>query len=124
MGPQTAANISEWFGQRRNSDLVEKLRSAGVRMEDKATAEIEKGVLDGLVFVVTGTLPSMSRERAKALIEEHGGKVTGSVSGRTSYVVAGDKPGRNKTTAAEKLGVRLLDEIQLVSLIGQEGPRP
>ena len=76
-----------------------------------------------MVFVVTGTLPSMSRERAKALIEEHGGKVTGSVSGRTSYVVAGDKPGRNKITAAEKHGVQLLNEDELMSLLNAEGSR-
>ena len=72
--------------------------------------------LAGLTFVVTGTLPSMSREEAEAFIAEHGGKVTGSVSAKTNYLVVGDKPGANKYNKALQLGIPLLDEAKLIAL--------
>jgi DNA ligase (NAD+) len=76
--------------------------------------------LSGLTFVLTGTLPSLTRGEAKALIERHGGKVTGSVSRRTSYLVAGDTPG-SKLERAREYGVSVLDEDSLLSLVKTEG---
>ena len=119
LGPHTASSIVEWFGQERNRQLIERLRAAGLRMaEEEATTE-RPLPLAGLTFVITGTLLSMSRERAKALIEEHGGKVTGSVSRKTSYLLAGDKPGGTKTNAARKLGLPVIDEAKLLGMIGE-----
>jgi DNA ligase (NAD+) len=74
--------------------------------------------LAGLTFVITGTLPTMSRDQAKAYIETHGGKVTGSVSGRTDYLLAGEKAG-SKLAKAEKLGVPVVDEAALARLAGE-----
>jgi DNA ligase (NAD+) len=78
------------------------------------------GKLSGLTFVLTGTLPDLSRERATEMIEAEGGKVTGSVSKRTSYVVAGSEPG-SKLAKAEKLGVEVVDKDRLLELL-DEGP--
>ena len=73
--------------------------------------------LAGLTFVITGTLPSMSRDQAKALIERHGGKVTGSVSGRTDYLLVGEAPGATKYNKARELGVPMIEEAELVGMI-------
>lgn len=119
LGPHTASAIVEWFATPRNAALIEKLRAAGVRLvaepvEDSAASD----TLAGSTFVLTGTLPTLKRNEAKALIERHGGKVTGSVSRKTSYVVVGDEPG-SKLEKAQSLGVPLLDEQGLLDLIGE-----
>ncbi|RPI99291.1 MAG: NAD-dependent DNA ligase LigA, partial [Chloroflexi bacterium] len=102
----------------RNRQLIEKLRAAGVRFtsEPKAKRTLSDR-LAGLTFVLTGTLPTLKRNEASALIEKHGGKVAGSVSKKTSYVVAGDEPG-SKLDKARELGVPVLDENRLPGLIG------
>lgn len=118
MGPHTASTIVEWFANPRNQALIEKLRAAGVRMiEEPQIDTTATDRLAGLTFVLTGTLPHLQRNEAKALIEKHGGKVVGSVSKKTSYVVVGDEPG-SKLTKAQELGVPLLDEVGLLELIG------
>ena len=73
--------------------------------------------MKGLTFVITGTLPTLSREQATALIESYGGKVTGSVSGRTDYLVAGERAG-SKLTKAQELGVAVLDEVAMLAMLG------
>lgn len=124
IGPIIAANIVAYFEQARNRELIERLRERGVRMADEAPApETGKQPLEGLTFVITGTLPSMSREEATALITEHGGRVTGSVSGNTSYLLVGEKPGATKTRQAERLGVPTLDEPGLMALLSGEATR-
>ena len=98
LGPQTARSIVEWFANPRHRALIEKLRRAGVRMEEREEREERERPrpLEGLTFVITGTLPGLSRQEAKALIEAHGGKVTGSVSRKTDYLVVGENPGGTK----------------------------
>jgi len=119
IGPKLAANLREWFSHEPNRRVVEKLRQAGVRMES-AAAEAGTGagsqVLAGQVWVITGTLPSLSREAATALIKAHGGKVTGSVSSKTDYLLAGEKAG-SKLDKARRLGVSVVDEARLQQLI-------
>jgi DNA ligase (NAD+) len=114
VGPRVAAAIREFFDEARNVELVEKLRAAGLTF----TAEKRKKTsqLDGLTFVLTGTLAGMTREDAKAKIEAAGGKVTGSVSKKTDYVVAGTEAG-SKLDKAQSLGVKVLDEAGLIGLI-------
>ncbi|MBN1643086.1 MAG: NAD-dependent DNA ligase LigA [Anaerolineae bacterium] len=124
MGPHTAHSVVQWFDHPHNQQLIDKLIQAGVR----GAAEPEAGraqrepapaqPLAGKVFVITGTLPTLSRSEAKALIEAHGGRVTGSVSGKTDYVLCGDQPG-SKLTAAQQLGVTVIDEPDLRELIGE-----
>lgn len=124
IGPILAQSIVDWFSSRHNRAVVEKLREAGVRLtEDRPTEAGEVAApLDGLTFVITGTLPSLSREQAAAKIRAAGGKVTASVSKKTSYVVAGEAPG-SKLEKAEKLGVPVIDEAELLRRIaGAETP--
>ena len=124
IGPQTAASVVTWFAQEHNQQLLEKLRQAGLKFAAErpfgslragsAAGEVE-ATLAGLTFVITGTLPSMTRDEAKAFIERHGGKVTGSVSGNTDYLLAGESAG-SKLAKAEKLNVPVLDEAALRAL--------
>ncbi len=106
------------FPKPHNRNLIEKFRAAGVRLVEEPTVDqTASDKLAGLTFVLTGTLPNLKRNEAAALIEKHGGKVVGSVSKKTSYVVVGDDAG-SKLTTAQQLGVALLDEKGLLALIG------
>lgn len=115
IGPQTALSVVAWFADERNRRLLAKLREAGLPfVVEKQEAQTDK--LAGLTFVVTGTLPTLSRKGAKELIEAQGGKVTGSVSGKTDYLLAGEKAG-SKLAKAQGLGVVVLDEAGLLGLL-------
>jgi DNA ligase (NAD+) len=116
VGPKVALSISRFFSEPRNRELIERLRVAGLQFTSES-ARPKGGRLQGLTFVLTGMLPSLSRDEAKRLIESAGGKVSGSVSGRTSYIVAGEDPG-SKLAKAQELGVAVLNERQLRELIG------
>ncbi|GAB4149883.1 MAG: NAD-dependent DNA ligase LigA [Candidatus Promineifilaceae bacterium] len=115
VGPQTAAAVVTWFGNERNQAVLAKLRQAGLRFAVEKMPR-RADTLAGKSFVLTGTLPSLTRDEAKALIEAHGGKVVGSVSGKTDYVVAGENAG-SKLTKAQTLGVTILDEAGLRALL-------
>ena len=116
IGPILAAGVVDWFALEPNWEIVDKLKAAGVRTETEAAESLAAQSLEGLTFVITGTLPTMSREQAKALVQDHGGKVTGSVSGKTSYLLAGERAG-SKLAKAEKLGVPVLDEAALREMV-------
>jgi DNA ligase (NAD+) len=121
VGPKVALSISRFFSEPRNRELVERLRAAGLQFTGQSVRPTG-GALRGLTFVLTGSLPRLSRDEAKRLIESAGGKVSGSVSGKTSYIVAGEDPG-SKLAKARKLGVAVLDEDQLLELIEEKGDR-
>lgn len=116
LGPILALNIIEWFSNARNRSVLMKMQAAGVNMRAEAKAATGD-LLAGKTFVLTGSM-SMPRGQVKALVEANGGKVTGSVSKRTSYVVAGDSPG-SKVEKAAKLGLPILSEDQLRALIAE-----
>jgi len=118
VGPNIAAAIVDWFKRPANLAMLEKLRAAGVwpRVERDESLGSQSAALSGLVFVITGTLPTLSREAAKALIEQNGGKVTDSVSKNTSYLVVGEAAG-SKLDKARALGVKQLGEAELLALI-------
>jgi DNA ligase (NAD+) len=116
IGPKLARSVADWFARASNQQVVTKLKAAGVRTEMEALEPVGPQPLEGLTFVITGTLPNMSREQAKDLIQAHGGRVTGSVSGKTSYLLAGERAG-SKLTKAQKLGVPVLDEAALRDLL-------
>ncbi len=119
LGPHTAGTIAEWFVNPRNRNLIEKFRTAGVKLaQEMPVVEKASSQLEGLTFVLTGTLPNLTREGAQALIEKHGGKISGSVSKKTSYVVVGDEAG-SKLIKAQQLGVPLLDESGLLEMVGE-----
>jgi DNA ligase (NAD+) len=117
VGPKLADSIAGWFSHDPNRRLVDKLKAADVCTTVDAIQPAGAQELQGLTFVITGTLPSLSREQATDLIQAHGGKVTGAVSGNTSYLVAGEKAG-SKLDKAHKLGVKVIDEVELRRMIG------
>ena len=116
IGDITAANLVEFFSDEEKLDLLRRLREAGVQMEDTSAATKLSNHLEGLTFVLTGTLPSMSRDEAAAKIKSAGGKISSSVSKKTDYVVVGADPG-SKYTKAQALGVKILDEEALLHLV-------
>ncbi|MGC4062094.1 MAG: NAD-dependent DNA ligase LigA [Aquabacterium sp.] len=121
VGPVVAHSLHTFFAQPHNREVVEQLRAAGVTWpehEPSAAADAASLPLFGKTFVLTGTLPTMGREDAKALIEEAGGKVSGSVSKKTHYVVAGAEAG-SKLDKAQELGITVLDEAGLQTLLAQ-----
>jgi DNA ligase (NAD+) len=116
VGPNIAAGIVDWFSRDRNRKVLEKLRQAGVWPQEKSVpASPAAGPLTGLTFVVTGTLPTLSREGVKDYIEQYGGKVTDSVSKSTTYLVLGEAPG-SKYQKAQALGIKIIAEEQLRKL--------
>ncbi|HEM61830.1 MAG TPA: NAD-dependent DNA ligase LigA, partial [Chloroflexi bacterium] len=120
LGPHTAGNIVDFFSQESNRRLIEKLRQGGVNMERwPEEAAAEEGPLTGLTFVITGTLPTMSREAATEYIEARGGRVTSSVSGNTSYLLVGESPGGTKVRRAEELEVPSMGEEELRLMVGE-----
>ncbi|AKK26995.1 NAD-dependent DNA ligase LigA [Mycobacterium sp. EPa45] len=121
VGPTIAAALVEWFAVDWHRAIIDKWRAAGVRMEDVRDASITP-TLQGLSIVVTGSLPNFSRDEAKEAIISRGGKAVGSVSKKTSYVVAGDAPG-SKYDKAVELGVPILDEDGFRALL-EDGPPP
>ena len=114
IGEITATALVEFFASDETRDLCNRLVDLGVKTEAVGQERGEK--FRGLTFVLTGTLPTMTRDEASALIKQNGGKVSGSVSKKTSYVVAGDEAG-SKLTKAKELGVNIIDENGLISLI-------
>jgi len=115
VGPKVAEAIAEFFAAKRNRELVERLREAGLTFT--AEKKVTSSELEGLTFVLTGTLPNLTREDAKERIEAAGGKVSGSVSKKTSFVVAGEEAG-SKLDKAQSLGVKVLDEAGLLEMLG------
>ncbi|WP_348269197.1 NAD-dependent DNA ligase LigA [Edaphobacter paludis] len=114
VGPKVAQAIVEFFAVEKNLQLVRDLESLGLRLT--AEKRVKTSTLEGLTFVLTGTLPNLTREAAKEKIESAGGKVSGSVSKKTSYVVAGEEAG-SKLDKANSLGVSVIDEAGLLALV-------
>ena len=125
IGPVLADTIASTLAEERTRELIERLRAHGLQMAQAPGSAEPAGPLAGRTLVVTGTLPTLSREDATGRIEAAGGKVTGSVSGNTDFLVAGEDPG-SKLTRAEKLGTDVIDEARLLELLsgGVEGVQP
>ena len=115
-GEITANSIVIFFSRESNIELCNRLKAAGVLTE--AVKEAASDKFAGLTFVLTGTLPSLSRDEASEMIKAQGGKVAGSVSKKTSFVVAGEAAG-SKLTKAQQLGVKIIDENELRRMIGE-----
>jgi DNA ligase (NAD+) len=118
VGSVIAQSLVQWFADARNRSLVSRLQTAGVNLQSSlyrpAAAPLK---FSGKTFVLTGTLPNLTREQAAARIEALGGKVSSSVSSKTHYVVAGSDPG-SKLGKAQKLGVPVLNEEEFLALCG------
>jgi len=118
IGPRIAESVYEYFQDERNRKVIEKLKRAGVNMEQKRAAP-KKGPLTGLTFVITGTL-SLPRAKIQALLENLGASTVDSVTRKTDYLVVGESPG-SKLAKAQQYGVKLMDEKQLLALLGEHG---
>jgi DNA ligase (NAD+) len=118
VGPVVARSLREFLDEPLNRELIAQLRAAGLHWDETAGSERGAKPLQGLTFVLTGTLPTLTRDAAAGMIEDAGGKVAGSVSKKTSYVVAGAEAG-SKLEKAEQLGVAILDENGLIALLEQ-----
>jgi len=118
IGPRVSQAVCEFFDEEKNRALIDRLRDAGLTF----TAEMRKKTseLEGITFVLTGTLPTLSRDDAKAKIETAGGKVSGSVSKKTHYVVAGEDAG-SKLQKAQQLGIQVVDEAGLLAMLNRQG---
>ncbi len=116
VGPIVAQSIVQFFAEPHNIEVVGRLRDAGVHWTETSGAQASAGILAGKTLVLTGTLPTLTRDVAKEKIEAAGGKVAGSVSKKTDYVVAGEEAG-SKLAKAQELGVAILDEAGLLSLL-------
>jgi DNA ligase (NAD+) len=119
VGPVVAQSIARFFAQAHNREVIEQLRAAGVTFAEGPAARplASGGAVAGKTFVLTGTLPTLSREQASEMILAAGGKVSGSVSKKTDYVVAGAEAG-SKLDKAQALGVKIIDEAELQRLLG------
>src|SRR5215216_3262029 len=120
IGPSVAESVADWFSRPFNKQVVKKLKVAGVWPQGGETVAAKaqaSDAFDGMTFVVTGTLPTLTRDSVKEFIESHGGKVTDSISKKTSYLVLGDEPG-SKYEKAKSLGVKIIDEAGLKKLAG------
>jgi DNA ligase (NAD+) len=119
IGEVIAKSIVQWHGNQRNRELIERLRKAGINFKSELfQPKSQAGPFSGKTFVLTGTLPNLKREDAAAKIEARGGKVSGSVSKKTDYVVAGEEAG-SKLDKAQKLGVKIIDEKEFLKLVGE-----
>lgn len=118
IGPVVASRIREFLAERHNNDVIRELQASGVHWADAMPNQaLGEGPLTGKTFVITGTLAGMTRDEARALIQKAGGKVTGSVSAKTSFLLAGENAG-SKMEKAEKLGVSVINLEDLVKMIG------
>jgi DNA ligase (NAD+) len=118
IGPEIARSVRAYFELQENLNLIQLLQQAGLQFSAAAAEARGTGPFLGMSFVITGTLPSMSRNQAAEFIEKRGGKVVAAVSSKTSYLVVGEDPG-SKLAKAKKLGVPKLTEIELLKLAGE-----
>lgn len=117
VGPQIAENIVAFFNDIKNIEILERLRKAGIQMEGEAAPESTSNKLEGFSIVISGTFSQHSRDEYKEMIEQHGGKNVGSVSKKTSFILAGENMGPEKRKKAEELGVKLMTEEEFLKLI-------
>jgi DNA ligase (NAD+) len=116
VGPVVAASVARFFAEPHNIEVIEQLRAGGVSWPEGVPSVVASSPIAGKTFVLTGTLPTLTRDEAKDMIEALGGKVAGSVSKKTDYVVAGAEAG-SKLDKAQALGVTILDEMQFRELV-------
>ena len=117
VGPAVADSIFAFFSDKHNREVIRKLQKAGVHWSDIVTGAVKPGLLSNKIFVITGTLSTMTRDEAKQKLQDRGAKVTGSISKKTDFVVCGENPG-SKYDKAQQLGIAILDEEAFLKLLG------
>jgi DNA ligase (NAD+) len=116
VGERIAQSLRSFFDEPRNKELLNKLRACGLQLVTEKKESSGSGILSGLTFVVSGVFDNYSRDGIKETIENHGGKVVATVSGKTSYLVAGAETGPSKMEKATKLGVKVISEKEFTDL--------
>jgi len=114
-----AISISEWFHNKENIELINKLKKNGLHLAMKSAPKKLSSKLEGFSFVVSGVFSKFSRDELKATIEQNGGKVLSGVSAKTSYLVAGEESGPSKLNKAQKLGVKVISEHEFINLLNE-----
>lgn len=120
IGPVIAGSIVRFFNDEKNLDIIRRLAEAGVKMETGEEAKPKSDILAGKTIVISGVFAHHSRDEYKALIERHGGKNSGSISSKTSFILAGDNMGPAKLEKANKLGVEIINEERFLQIIGEK----
>jgi DNA ligase (NAD+) len=118
VGEVIAESIVEYFQDEINKEVINRLKAAGLKFEVEESQKAVSEILKGKIIVISGNF-SISRDEMKALIVAHGGKNSGSISGKTTYLLAGEKPGPEKIKKAEALGVEIIDEARFRTIIGE-----
>ena len=118
VGDVIAESIKLFFDSSANQDIIDRLKIAGLKFESDKPKEKASSTLEGMTIVISGNF-SISRDAMKELIVSHGGKNSGSISGKTTYLLAGEKPGPEKIKKAEALGVEIIDEARFRTIIGE-----
>jgi len=121
VGEVTAVAVNDFFNQEAHRAIVERLRAAGLQMEAVDTRVGSQ--LQGMTFVVSGVFQHFTRDEIKASIEQHGGKAASSISGKTTYLLAGENMGPEKLKKAEKLGVAIISESDYEKMIGEDAAK-
>ena len=116
IGGIIAKSITDFFAQKQNAEFIEKLKSAGISLEDEESDDVLPKIFEGKTFVLTGTLPTYTRSEASEIIEKYGGKTSSSVSKKTSYVLAGEEAG-SKLEKAQNLGVKIITEEEFKKMV-------
>lgn len=119
IGPKIAASIKSYFADPENMEIISRLRSAGVRMTGESAVRSQGGILSGKTVVISGVFTRHSRDEYKEMIERNGGKNSSSISGNTSFILAGGNMGPSKKEKAEKLGIKIIDEDEFLSMTGE-----
>ena len=120
VGVIVAAHVTNFFAEEHNRTVIEQLQKAGISWEEQEPTKAEDAPLSGQIAVITGTLSDITREQAKTLLERLGVKVTGSVSAKTDFLVAGEKAG-SKLAKAQQLDVTVLDETAFIAMLAEHG---
>ena len=120
IGPKIAASIIAYFSDNENLEIINRLRSVGIKFGDDNDSSLTNNTLDGKTIVISGIFQKHSRDEYKELIEKNGGRNSMSVSGNTSFILAGENMGNSKKEKASELGVPLLSEIDFLKIIGEE----
>mgnify|MGYP001299590691 FL=1 len=120
VGVIVAAHVTNFFAEEHNRTVIEQLQKAGINWEEQEPTKAEDAPLSGQIAVITGTLSDITREQAKTLLERLGVKVTGSVSAKTDFLVAGEKAG-SKLAKAQQLDVTVLDEAAFIEMLAEHG---
>jgi DNA ligase (NAD+) len=120
IGPKIAASIVAYFSDRDNLEMIKRLKSAGIKFSNDNQTSLTGNSLEGKIIVISGTFQEHSRDEYKEIIERNGGKNSASVSGNTSFILAGENMGQSKKEKADELGILMMSESEFLKLIGED----